>query len=159
MRLVESALKEHGKWRLTISPSLEVSEGQDFNYIGTMLTWAGDRLYHHTALRKGCEVGQEVFGALHEGFRFNPVSQGLMAPRRRLTVFYDKLQRETVESLARRHGLRRSSDQENALRYVQMYPSPLLAIRVLAGTGKSTVAGVSMEAYMQGMPHGEVVVI
>ena len=66
LHLVESAPKEQGKWRLTISPSLEVSEGQDFNYSGIMLKWVGDRLYHHTALRKGCEAGQEVLGALHE---------------------------------------------------------------------------------------------
>ena len=77
LHLVESALTERGKWRLTISPSLEVSEGQGVDYSGRLLKWVGDRLYHHTALRKGCEVEQEVCGG---SSRMCPVQPGLARP-------------------------------------------------------------------------------
>ena len=98
-------------------------------------------------------------GALHECVHFYPDPQSLRAPRQRVNLFEDKLSRELVESLAHSRGFQLSEDQGNALQYVNIFPKPVLVIHALAGTGKSTVAGLIMEAYMRQMPHGEAVVI
>jgi len=52
-----------------------------------------------------------------------------------------------------------SQDQEKVLQFLNITKSPLLVIRALAGTGKSTLAGIVLDVYLRDMPHGEAVVI
>ena len=174
LHLVEAAPKDEYKWRMTIAPGLEVPEelrsrgaGVDFEYCGVMLKWVGDRLYHHTALRNGvgAEVGQEVLGALQACFLFSAAAgipgQGLNAlvPRQRRNAFLGKVEPRIVRDIALHQGIDLSPDQEKALSFTHSTESPVLVIHALAGTGKSTVAGLIMEAYMREMPPGEAVVI
>ena len=167
LHLVEAAPKDEFKWRVTIAPGLEVPEDPEDlaqEYGGVLLKWVGDRLYHHMAMRNGFEkVGQEVLGALHACFLFSKAAVGpgrglnALVPRR--NAFLGKLGPEEVAEIAGMRGIKISPDQVDALAFTNTAQSPVLVIHALAGTGKSTVAGLIMEAYTRQMPLGEAIVI
>ena len=52
-----------------------------------------------------------------------------------------------------------SEDQVAALEFINTTRSPLLVITALAGTGKTTLAGIILDVYLREMPKGEAVVI
>ena len=167
LQLVEAAPKDEFKWRMTIAPGLENPEDPkdlEQEYCGVVLKWVGDRLYHHLAMRNGfAEVGQEVLGALHACFLFSTAAagpgQGLNALVPRQNAFLGKRGPHHVQDIARKRGFEISPDQVGALSFTNTAQSPVLVIHALAGTGKSTVAGLIMEAYIRQMPLGEAVVI
>ena len=76
-----------------------------------------------------------------------------------LNVLFGKLGHTTVQQAASQRKILLSQDQEKVLQFLNITKSPLLVIRALAGTGKSTLAGIVLDVYLRDMPHGEAVVI
>ena len=76
-----------------------------------------------------------------------------------LNVFFGKLGRTTVQEAASERKIVLSDDQVTVLEFLNTTNNPLLVITALAGTGKSTLAGIVLDVYLRHMPPGEAVVI
>ena len=81
----------------------------------------------------------------------------MAAPRQRKHAFRGRVRRDIVQGIPHKQGINLSPDQENVLSFVNTAESPVLVIHALAGTGKSTVPGFILDAYMQEMPDKEAV--
>ena len=63
----------------------------------------------------------------------------------RENILKDKLPRHVVEEVARKRGVRLSPDQLRAFDFLNEEKKPVMLIKALAGTGKSTIATIIVE--------------
>ena len=66
-----------------------------------------------------------------------------------------KLDAAVVVGITSARGITLSEDQVAALKFINTTRSPVLAITALAGTGKSTLAGIILEGYLREMRRGK----
>ena len=64
---------------------------------------------------------------------------------RRENILKDKLPRHVVEEVARKRGITLSADQQLAFDFLNEQKEPVMLIKALAGTGKSTIATIIAE--------------
>ena len=101
-----------------------------------------DRLYHHQALLKAAQESCNVdMGALQMIYNIEKRYSG----DRRENILKDKLPRHVVEEVARKRGIELSPDQLHALDFLNEEEKPVMLIKALAGTGKSTIATIIAE--------------
>ena len=69
LHLIDAAPILDYSWQITASPGLEMENAKRGEYCGIVLSWVGDRVYHHEAMKRG--FGPDVLGPLRMCFAFH----------------------------------------------------------------------------------------
>ena len=147
LHLIRSAPKKDYTWRMTIAPGVNVDaweeEEMHKDYYVVVLAWCGDRLYHHQALLKAAQESRDVdMGALHMIYNIEKMYSG--DPRE--NILKGKLPRHVVDDVAKNRRITLSPDQLGAFDFLNEQQMPVMLIKAMAGTGKSTLATIIVEA-------------
>ena len=148
LHLIRAAPKQDFTWRVTIAPGVNVDTWEEDemhkDYYAVVLTWCGDRLYHHEALRKAARGSRDVdLGALQMIYNIER-RYDLESPR--VNILRHRLPRPVVEEVAKKRRIVLSPDQQQAFEFLNKEEKPVMLIKALAGTGKSTIATIIVEA-------------
>ena len=146
LHLILSAPKGNNfSWRMTIAPAAE--EGGE--YYGIVLDWCGDQLFQHAALLKAMESNEEdVLGVITPLFK---ILEPLSEPHRRLgreNVFFGMFTDDLLNDLEKKRCVKLSPDQRRVLQNISKSRSGVQTIAARAGTGKTKLAGILLEALM-----------
>ena len=140
MHVIRSAPKSNNySWRMTIAPAAK--EGGE--YFGIVLDWCGDRVFQHAALLKAREE-KNVLGVITPLFR---ILEPQPEPRPgHNNVFVDLLSDAAVKKMEEQRGVRLSEDQRVVLQKINTSSSGVQTFAAHAGTGKTVLSGLLLEA-------------
>ena len=149
LHILQAGPQTWDSWRLKFLPATTRSD----DYVAILLQWSGDVVFQHAALQRAAQRGGDILGVLRPLLKVTiPRECKLKQPE---NLFRGKIPLAKInEILQARPGttISLSRDQIACVEYANTTNNPIIKTTALAGTGKTMLVGVMLEAFLQHLP-------
>ena len=138
-----AGLKRDYSTHLTLEPPL--TEGGE--YLGVVLGWVGNRVYQHSAIiRSACAHNTLGLGVLRSAFYITEPWQGPSVDCVNVLKGQVDPSSPFMQTILHQRSIELTEDQIRCMQQIDRSNNPHLKIQALAGTGKSLVLALLVEA-------------
>ena len=149
LHVIKAAPKRDYSTRITLEPPLELAG----EYLGVVLGWVGNRVYQHTAIVLSAGAENTLgLGILRPVFHIWQAWKGKAIDT--CNVLHGRVDPSShvIKSILQKRKITLSHDQETCMRTVNTSMNAHLKIQAFAGTGKTMVLAILVEAALT-KPH------
>ena len=146
LHVIKAAPKMDYSTRISLEPCLPAAG----EYLGVILRWVGNRAYQHTAMVRSAAAENTLgLGVLRSAFFIRRPWRGPSIDCE--NVLKDRVDPDStfMKDVLKKRGIHLSEDQKACMRKINSSNNPHLKIQAYAGTGKSLLLSLLVEAALK----------